>query len=457
MRRILPAAIVLAALAFPPAANQAAANQAAANDVASFFGGRTVTIYVGYSAGGGYDRYSRTLARHIGRHIPGNPAVTVENRPGAGSLKLANRLFSEENQDGTSIGTIGRAAPTEPLFGNSQAKFDPRRFQWLGSMNNEVSVCVAWHKAPLYFWADLKSRGALMGGTGAGSDTDLFPTVLNNVLGTKIKLVTGFPTGFDINLAMEQGVIEGRCGWSWSSIRATRKNLVSEKKIRILLQLAVARHKDLPNVPAAAEFAATRKDRETLNLFLSRQLWARPYLVGPNVPKIRADALRAAFEKTMADSAFREDSGRQWLQTGLVDAATIRNQLETLYAYPLDVVSAAVRARIDRSRTQIFKAIIKVDTDRGEIATLARGNRVLTWKSVAPTLAADKGDYPKKSGTLRIAAGRTRIMIDGKSADPSALKTGMKCSFIYEATLAKKIECVPSGFDLLDLPDILGR
>ncbi len=115
-----------------------------------------------------------------------------------------------------------------------------------------------------------------MGGTGAGSDTDLFPTVLNNVLGTKIKLVTGFPTGFDINLAMEQGVIEGRCGWSWSSIRATRKNLVSEKKIRILLQLAVARHKDLPDVPVAAEFAATRKDRETLNLFPSRQPWARP-------------------------------------------------------------------------------------------------------------------------------------------------------------------------------------
>ncbi len=429
----------------------------AADEVADFYKGREVTVFVGYGAGGGYDRYSRTLARHLGRHIPGKPSVAVENRPGAGSLKLANRLYSEKTQDGTSIGNIGRALPTEPLFGNAQAKFDPRRFQWLGSMNNEVSVCVAWHTAPVLFWDDLKTRGATMGGTGAGSDTDLFPMVLNNLLGTRIKLLTGFPSGFDINLAMRDGVVEGRCGWSWASIRATAQDLIRNRKMRILIQLAAIRHKDLPNVPAVTDFASSRKEADTLKLIFSRQLWARPYLVGPDVPKARADALRQAFARTMTDSAFREDAGRQWLQTGWVDGKTVERGIETLYEYPLDIVSAAVRARIDRSKTPVFKAIIEVRNDRGTIATLEQGNRLLTWKAGPPPEDAGNQEKRPSGGTLRIAAGRTRIMVDGNSADRAALKPKMKCSFTYEASLAKKIECDSPEFDLLDLPDILRR
>ncbi len=194
---------------------------AQAQDAAAFYKGRNVNMEIGYSVGGGYDVYARTIARFIGRHIPGAPTVVVKNMEGAGSLRLANWLYNAAPKDGTEMGTIGRGVAFDPLLGNKSAQFDASKFTWVGSANNEVSVCVAWQNNGISKFEDLYGKQMTVGGTGGGSDTDVFPQILNAVLGTKMKLISGYPGGNDVGLAMERGEVQGRCGWScWSSWRS---------------------------------------------------------------------------------------------------------------------------------------------------------------------------------------------------------------------------------------------
>src|SRR6476619_2092708 len=267
-----------------------------------FFKGRTVDLYIGYSVGGGYDVYARMIARHMGKHIPGNPTVTPKNMEGAGSLRLANWLYNVAPKDGTVLGTIGRGTGFDPLLGHKAAQFDGTKFNWIGSANNEVSVCVSWNKpGNVSKFEELYTKQLTVGGTGAAADTDQFPRILNNVLATKMKIVTGYPGGNDVNLALERGEVDGRCGWSWSSVESTRSNWVKEKKINILVQLALQKHADLPNVPLVTELAKNEKQKQILTLIFARQALGRPYLAPPGIPADRVAALRKAFTDTMKD------------------------------------------------------------------------------------------------------------------------------------------------------------
>jgi tripartite-type tricarboxylate transporter receptor subunit TctC len=245
-------AIAAVALVFPATGHT--------QSVAEFYKGKSVELLIGYSGGGGYDVYARLLARHIGRHIPGNPAIVPRNMPGAGSLVLANWLYNVAPKDGTAFGIIGRGTPFDPLLGIDAAKFDPTRFTWMGSMNNEVSVCVSWHTSGVTSYKELLKRELVVGGTGPSADTDQFPRIANAVLGTKFRIVSGYPGGNDISLAMERGEVQGRCGWSWSSVIATRMNWYKEKKIHVLMQLALEKHEDLPNVPLVVDLADSDED-----------------------------------------------------------------------------------------------------------------------------------------------------------------------------------------------------
>jgi len=400
-----------------------------ADEVSDFYKRKRITLYVGYSPGGGYDRYSRTLARHMGRNIPGRPSVIVKNRPGAGSMILANEVYSSLPQDGTVIANLGRGMPTEPLLGNKEAKFDGRKMYWLGSMNNEVSVCASWHTVPVNFWDDLKTRGLIVGGTGTGADTDTFPTVLNNIFGTKMKLVTGYPGGNDINFAIERGELEGRCAWSWSSVVSTRAKWLKEGKIKILLQMSVAKHPDLPNVPFVMDFAANQKETQVLNLIFARQLWGRPYNVGPGVPKARVAALRAAFVKTMKDPKFLKDAKRQKLELTWVDGETVQKKIAELYGFPKDVIEATAKATTYRGNIQISKAVIPIETASGKVTRLGNGGRRVSWA----------GDG--KKGKLRVSGSRTKITVAGAKAKSTALKVGMACKFTYQGSSAKAIDC----------------
>jgi hypothetical protein len=211
---------------------------AGAQSTADFYKGKNVDMMIGYSVGGGYDVYARLIARHLGKHIPGNPTVTPKNMEGAGSLRLANWLYNVARTDGTIIGTIGRGTGFDALFGAKAAQFNGTRFNWIGSANDEVSVCVVWNgRTKITKFEDLLTMPLNVGGTGAAADTDQFPRIINGVLGTQMKIITGYPGGNDVNLAMERGEVDGRCGWSWSRVISTRASWVKEKKITILLQL----------------------------------------------------------------------------------------------------------------------------------------------------------------------------------------------------------------------------
>jgi tripartite-type tricarboxylate transporter receptor subunit TctC len=315
---------------------------AAAQSPAEFYKGKTVDMMIGYSVGGGYDVYARLISRHLGKHIPGNPTVTPKNMEGAGSLRLANWLYNVARKDGTVIGTIGRGTGFDPLLGAKAAQFDGNRFNWIGSANDEVSVCVVWNgRTKIAKFADLLTTPLAVGGTGAAADTDQFPRIINGVLGTQMKIVTGYPGGNDVNLAMERGEVDGRCGWSWSSVVSTRASWVKEKKINILMQLSLEKHPDLPDVPLITDLAKTDEQRALLRLVFARQALGRPYLAPPDVPADRVAALRKAFMDTMKDPAFVAEAEKAQLEITPISGEAVQKLVGEIYQTPPDIVKKA--------------------------------------------------------------------------------------------------------------------
>jgi tripartite-type tricarboxylate transporter receptor subunit TctC len=312
-----------------------------AQSPAEFYKGRNVELYVGYSVGGGYDLYARLLARHMGKHIPGNPTVVTKNMEGAGSLRLANWLYRVAPKDGSVFGMIGRGTAFDPLLGNKSAQFDAVRYTWIGSANNEVSICVAWHTAGMTKFSDLLEKELVVGGTSASADTDQFPKIANGVLGTKFRIVTGYPGGNEIGLAMERGEVQGRCGWSWSSVKSTHQQWFDQKKFHILVQLALAKHPELPDVPLIIDLAKTDEERQILKLIFARQVMGRPFLAPPDLPRDRTEALRKAFMDTMRDQEFLADADRAQLEITPVPGAEIEKLMKDVHQGSGDIAQKA--------------------------------------------------------------------------------------------------------------------
>ncbi|HEY7299301.1 MAG TPA: hypothetical protein VH684_15450 [Xanthobacteraceae bacterium] len=331
-----------AALGIGAVAVGLAAGSIAWGQAANFYRGKTVDLEIGYSVGGGYDVYARMIAPHMGKHIPGSPTIVPKNMEGAGSLRLANWLYNVAPKDGTAFGTIGRGTGFDPLFGHRGAQFDGAKFTWIGSANDEVSVCVVWNgRTKITKFEDLLTTPLTVGGTSAAADTDQFPLVLNGVLGTKMKVVTGYPGGNDVNLAMERGEVDGRCGWSWSSVKSTRPQWLTEKKITILVQLALHKHPELPDVPLVTDLAKTDEQRAVLKLIFARQALGRPFLAPPGIPADRAEALRTAFMDTMRDKDFLADAEKAQLEITPIDGAAVQKLVAELYQSPPAVVKRA--------------------------------------------------------------------------------------------------------------------
>ena len=312
-----------------------------ADPVADFYRGRTVEVYVGYSTGGGYDIYARMLARHMGRFIPGNPTLVPKNMEGAGSLRLANWLANAAPRDGSVFGTIGRGTSFDPVLGQPGAQFTASDFSWLGSMNQEVSICASWLDSGVATFDDLKSKGLLVGAVSNNDDTGQFARVINAVLGTKMKIVAGYPGGNDVVLAMERGEVKGRCGWSWSSVLAARPSWVQDRKINILVQLALAKHPDLPEVPLVTDLAQSPEQRQILRMIFARQVMGRPFLAPPGVPAERVAALRKAVLDTMADKDFLADAERTRIDIAPSPGERVQQLVEQLYAMPKTAVERA--------------------------------------------------------------------------------------------------------------------
>jgi tripartite-type tricarboxylate transporter receptor subunit TctC len=335
------ARLALALIAVILTAPAWAQTRAWAQTPAEFYRGKQVSIYVGFSAGGTYDIYARTLARHIGKHIPGNPSVVPRNMEGAGSLRLANYIHQVAPRDGTAIATIGRATVAAPLFGVAAAKFDPREFSWLGSANDEVSICAAWSESGIKQFDDLKTKEYSFGATGPTEEAVQIYKTMNALLGTKIRTVSGYPGGTQINLAMERGEIHGRCALSWSSVKATLQHWLDEKKLRPMLQVASAKHADLPDVPLLMDLAPDDEARYVFRFLVARQVIGRPFFGSPAVPADRAAALRKAFIDTLNDKEFLAEAVKAKLEINPVPAERIEELLRELYAVPADITKKA--------------------------------------------------------------------------------------------------------------------
>ena len=317
---------------------------------ADFYKGKQVDLYIGYSVGGGYDIYARILARHLGKHLPGKPVVVPKNMEGAGSLRLANWLYQAAPRDGTAFGTIGRGIAFDPLLGGQGAQFKATEFGWVGSANDEVSVCVAWAKSGVTRFEQLYSRELIVGGTGATADTDLFPRVMNGVLGTRFRLVSGYPGGNDITLAMERGEVDGRCGWSWSSIKTNHPAWVKDGTLKLLVQLSLAKHADLPDVPLVMDLVRTEEQKAVLRLVFARQVMGRPFLAPPGVPKERLALLRKAFMETLRDEAFLAEARKLNLEITPVSGEAVQDLVAEMYRTPPEVLAKALEVYSDRKK-----------------------------------------------------------------------------------------------------------
>jgi tripartite-type tricarboxylate transporter receptor subunit TctC len=299
--------------------------------VADFYRGKSIDLYINSTVGGGYDLYARIIARHIGKHIAGNPTILPRNMEGGGGMRLANWLYNVGPKDGTVIGAVARAMAFEPLLGNKSAHYDATKFNYIGSANDEVSVCVAWHTSAVKTFADAQTMQLVVGSTGAGDDTYQYPALLNHMFGAKFKIVSGYPGGNDINLAMERGEVQGRCSIPWSTIKAVRRVWIDENKISLLLQYSLGKHADLPSAPLVMDLAKTDEQRAILKLIFGRQVMGRPFAAPPGVPKDRVDALRKAFMETMADSEFLAEAEKAKLEITPVSGDNIESLVLEIY------------------------------------------------------------------------------------------------------------------------------
>jgi tripartite-type tricarboxylate transporter receptor subunit TctC len=297
---------------------------AAAQSVQDFYKGKTIQLAIGFGPGASYDTYARILADFLGRHIPGQPRILPVTMEGAGSLRVANWLYNVAPKDGTAFGTTSRAVPFAPLIGTQGGvSFDSTRFTWIGSANNEVSTCVAWKTSGIASFGDLARKELIIGGDGPSADGEQFARVMNALLGTRIKIVSGYPGGNAVNLAMERGEVQGRCGWSWSGVKAERRQWVDSGLVSIIIQLALSKHPELPDVPLIMDLAHTDEQKQMLRLVLARQPLGRPFYAPPDVPAERAEALRQAFMATMRDPEFLAAAGKAQLEINPLSGAEI--------------------------------------------------------------------------------------------------------------------------------------
>jgi tripartite-type tricarboxylate transporter receptor subunit TctC len=319
---------------------------AKAQSVAEFYAGKSINVLIGFSAGGGYDAYARMLARHMGRYIPGNPRLLPQNMPGAGSLRAVNYLYSVAPKEGTAIGHFAPGVMFEPLLGRPSAEagqFDATKFTWLGSVSKEVSVCAFMAATGIKSFADMQTRRTIIAASGGGAESDVFPTVLRNMFNLPLKLVTGYPGGTEMVLAMERHEADGRCGWSWTSLLSRSRALLDNKQINLTLQIALEKdpHPALKDVPLIVDLTDDPQKKAALKLIVSRQAIARPFAAPPGVPADRARALREAFDATMKDPEFLAEARRLSLDVEPVTGAEVEAVIREVYASPPAAVKLA--------------------------------------------------------------------------------------------------------------------
>jgi len=341
--RALAAATALAA-----AAGGARVPAAAQDQVEQFFRGKSINLYIGSSAGGGYDTYARVLARHFGKYIPGHPAIVPQNMPGAASNKLSGFIYSVAPKDGTAIGAIFPGAVLAPLLGDVALQHDPSKLIYLGSANSDVYTCVARTDVPVKTFQDAFTREVIVGASNEGGTTRDLPALSNNVLGTKFRVVSGYAGTKEISLALERKEVDGLCGFGWASINASYPHWLTHNVVRILVQENARGHPDLNRmgVPLAVSFAKTDDDRQVLELVYSQAIFGRPFMLPPGVPADRVAALRKAFMGAFADAELLAEAAKMKLDIEALSGEEVQALVTKAFSLPPRITEGAKQALI---------------------------------------------------------------------------------------------------------------
>jgi tripartite-type tricarboxylate transporter receptor subunit TctC len=309
----------------------------------SFYEGKTITIVTSTGVGGTYDVTARLISRHMPRFIPGKPLMKVQNMPGGGNVLATNFMYTIAPKDGTTIASIHNSMPVHQVLDGQGVRFDTSKFEWLGSTGPETEVILVWHTSGIRAFDELKTREVILGGTGAGSGLVILPRVMNTLLGTKFKIVTGYKSSEDINIALQRGEVEARA-FSLVSIIAQRGDWLRDKKITILAQIGAKRAHEIPDVPLVTELAKSEDDRQVFKLISAAQALGRPYLAPPGVPADRLAILRSAFEATMKDNAFLAEAEKLQIDIDAISAGEVTQLVRETVSAPAGVVARAKAA-----------------------------------------------------------------------------------------------------------------
>ncbi len=331
MRRL---AALIVALAF--------AGVARAETIEEFYKRASLTVYVGSGAGGGFDEIARVFAPHFAHHLPGDPAVIMKNMPGAGGLLNVNYMYAQAPRDGSAIAAPFNTVFMLPLFGDPAARFDPRAFTWLGSLDKQTGACVVWSTSSARTLADARTRSILVSATGANSTPTIFSNLLNTFAGTQFKVINGYSTT-EMRLALERGEVEGICGLAWQTYKAVAPQWIAEKKIRAIAQMGLEPNKDLPGVPMALDAISDAADRQIFELTVLPQEFGRPFIAPPEVPPDRAAALGKAFAETLTDPGFLADAAKIRLSIDPLSGTAIKALLDKAYRAPKAVIERAAK------------------------------------------------------------------------------------------------------------------
>jgi tripartite-type tricarboxylate transporter receptor subunit TctC len=323
-----------------------AAPASAQEDIAAFYRGKQLRMIVGTGPGGGYDLFARAVARRIGNHIPDNPTIIVQNQAAAGGLVMVNQLYSLGPKDGTVIAAPINGIPTAPLLEPAAARFDAAKLNWIGSTNRETYVAYVWHTAGVRSLAELMRKELIVGATAVGTTLVDFPLVTNKFLGTRFKVVRGYDSTPQINVAMERGEVEGIGGIGWQSVKTQAPQWIAEKRITVIAQYGLHRDPELAAAPTMLELAKSDADRQALTMMFARTEYGRPYFAPPDVPAARVEALRRAFDATMKDPDFMADAAQLQLELSPATGEEVQALVAKLAGTPADV-AARVRAALE--------------------------------------------------------------------------------------------------------------
>jgi tripartite-type tricarboxylate transporter receptor subunit TctC len=327
----VPALATVVAWGFAASISQSATAQ-------DFYAGKTITVVAGYAAGSTYDANARWIARHMKRFIPGQPNMIAQNMPGAGTLTAANHIENIAPKDGTFMVQVARGMALEPLLGGQGVRYDPQKINWLGSTAREVSVIVVRADTGIKTLEDATKRETAMASSGIGTDGYTYPTVLNNLLGTKFKIVLGYQSGKEMALALERKEVDGRGSWSWSSFKREAYPRLKSGEYVVLLQMATQKSPELPNVPLVLDYAKSDEQKQILELLLAGQSMAWPYFVASAVPQDRVAILRAAFQATLKDAEALDEANKLQIDIEAVSGEEINALIKKLYALPQPIV-----------------------------------------------------------------------------------------------------------------------